>query len=71
MTHATHPNATLTPAGRLKMARLVVKKGWTEALAAERFSVSITTVRRWAARYRDARERGLPPLAAIDRKSVV
>ena len=38
--HATHPNATLTPAGRLKLARLVVDKGWTLARAAERFSVA-------------------------------
>jgi transposase InsO family protein len=69
MTHATHPNATLTPAGRLKMARLVVKKNWTEVLAAERFSVGITTVRRWVGRYRDALERGLPPLAAMQDRS--
>jgi transposase InsO family protein len=57
MNHATHPNAvhpnaTLTPAGRLKLARLVVVNGWTLARAAERFSVSVTTVRRWADRYR-------------------
>src|SRR4051794_4497967 len=52
MTHATHSNATLTPAGRLKLARLVVVQGWTLARAAERFSVSITTARRWAGRYR-------------------
>ena len=25
--HATHPNATLTPPGRLKLARLVVDQG--------------------------------------------
>ena len=50
--HATHPNASLTPAGRLKLARLVVEKRWTLARAAERFSVSITTARRWADRYR-------------------
>lgn len=69
MTHATHPNAVLTPAGRLKMAQLVVKNGWTEALAAERFSVGITTVRRWAGRYRDAIEQGLSPLAAMQDRS--
>jgi transposase InsO family protein len=50
--HATHPNATLTPVGRLKLARLVVDKGWTLARAAERFSVGVTTARRWAERYR-------------------
>jgi hypothetical protein len=52
MTHATHANATLTPTGRLRLARLVVVKKWTLARAAERFSVSITTARRWAERYR-------------------
>jgi transposase InsO family protein len=52
MMHATHPNATLTPTGRLRLARLVVVQGWTLARAAERFSVSITTARRWAERYR-------------------
>ncbi|NYI44063.1 hypothetical protein BJ993_001143 [Nocardioides aromaticivorans] len=44
----THANATLTPAGRLRLAKLVVEQGWTYARAAERFSVAITTVRRWA-----------------------
>jgi hypothetical protein len=33
MTHATHPKATLTPTGRLKLARLVVVQGWTSARA--------------------------------------
>ena len=48
----THANATLTPAGRLRLAQLVVDHDWTYARAAERFSVSITTARRWALRYR-------------------
>jgi transposase InsO family protein len=48
----SHANATLTPQGRLKLARLVVEKGWSYARAAERFSVSATTARRWAGRYR-------------------
>jgi len=62
--HATHPNATLTPPGRLKMARLVVDKGWTLARAAERFSVSVTTARRWADRYRQFGAAGM-----VDRSS--
>lgn len=49
----SHANATLTPAGRLRLAKLVVEKRWTYARAAERFSVSITTARRWAQRYRE------------------
>ena len=49
----SHANATLTSAGRLRLARLVVDKGWSYARAAERFSVSATTARRWAGRYRE------------------
>src|SRR5687768_7483638 len=64
MTHATHPNATLTPTGRLKLARLVVVQGWTLARAAERFSVSVTTARRWADRYRRLGAAGM-----VDRSS--
>ena len=49
----SHANATLTPAGRLRLAKLVVDRRWSYARAAERFSVSITTARRWADRYRE------------------
>lgn len=48
----SHANATLTPAGRLRLAQLVVDRGWSYVRAAERFSVSPSTARRWAARYR-------------------
>ncbi len=47
----SHGNATLTPAGRLRLARCVVVKGWTLATAAQRFSVSVSTVVRWRDRY--------------------
>ncbi|QSR27500.1 IS481 family transposase [Nocardioides aromaticivorans] len=60
----THANATLTPAGRLRLAKLVVEQGWTYARAAERFSVAITTVRRWATRYRLSGKSGM-----VDRSS--
>jgi transposase InsO family protein len=46
-----HGNALLTPAGRLKLARAVVEEGWTLAMAAERFSVAVSTVVRWRDRY--------------------
>ena len=49
--NAPHPNATLTPAGRLRLARCVVERGWALTVAAQRFSVSVTTVRRWRDRY--------------------
>ena len=42
----THANATLTPNGRLRLARLVVEDGWPPARAAERFSVSTNTAKR-------------------------
>ena len=55
----THANATLTPAGRLRLAKLVVEGCWSYARAAERFSVSITTARRWAQRYRELGKDGM------------
>lgn len=48
----SHANAQLTPAGRLRLARLVVDEGWTLARAAERWNCSVTTAKRWADRYR-------------------
>jgi transposase InsO family protein len=48
----SHANAQLTPAGRLRLAQLVVDKGWPLRRAAERWNCSVTTARRWAARYR-------------------
>jgi transposase InsO family protein len=47
-----HSNALLSEAGRLRLARCVVEDGWPLRRAAERFQVSATTARRWAARYR-------------------
>src|SRR3954452_17833894 len=67
----SHANATLNEGGRLKMARLVVVDRWTQVLAAERFSISITTVRRWVARYRQVAASGRVPTRAdmVDRSS--
>jgi transposase InsO family protein len=65
--HAIHANAVLTPIGRLKLAEHVVDQGWTLARAAEKFSVSITTARRWAQRYRAHPDLGLA--AMLDRPS--
>ncbi|MDT9595411.1 leucine zipper domain-containing protein, partial [Nocardioides zeae] len=48
----SHANACLTPAGRLRLARLVVEKGWPLRRAAERWNCSVTTAKRWADRYR-------------------
>ena len=48
----SHGNASLTPTGRLRLARCVVDDGWPLRRAAERFGVSPTTAQRWATRYR-------------------
>src|SRR5215207_11709227 len=47
-----HANAFLTPAGRLRLARLVVDHGWSHARAAERFQCSPATAKKWADRLR-------------------
>ena len=60
----SHANAQLTPAGRLRLAQLVVDKGWTLARAAERWNCSVTTAKRWADRYRQAGRAGI-----VDRSS--
>jgi transposase InsO family protein len=60
----SHANATLTPAGRLRLAQLIVDQGWPYARAAERFSVGTTTARRWATRYRELGKAGM-----VDRSS--
>ena len=54
-----HRNAALTPKARLKLARVVLDEGWHERRAAERFQVSHTTARRWAARLQQARAAGV------------
>ena len=48
----SHANAQLTPAGRLRLARLIVEKNWTLRRAAERWNCSVSTAKRWADRYR-------------------
>lgn len=67
----SHGNATLTAAGRLRLARYHVEERATLAQTAERFQVSATTVRRWVGRYRQVLAGGRPPVAAdmADRSS--
>jgi hypothetical protein len=48
----SHPNATLTPRTRLRLARLIVDQGWNYATAATMFMVAEKTARKWADRYR-------------------
>jgi transposase InsO family protein len=60
----SHANAQLTPAGRLRLAQLIVDKGWTLRRAAERWNCSVTTAKRWADRYRTHGRAGM-----VDRSS--
>jgi transposase InsO family protein len=55
----SHANAALTPRARLRLARLVVDRGWPIARAAERYDVSWPTAKRWASRYRALGEAGM------------
>lgn len=46
-----HPNAMLTPAGRLRMVRCVLEDDWTIEATAERFQLDAKTVRKWRDRF--------------------
>ncbi|GAA4083072.1 IS481 family transposase [Nocardioides kongjuensis] len=48
----SHANAALTPRARLRLAQLVVDRGWTYAAAAKMFMVAPRTAKKWADRYR-------------------
>ena len=50
---------TLTPTGRLRLARCVVDQGWPMRRAAELFGVSLTTAQRWSGRYRAQGQSGI------------
>lgn len=54
-----HPNAALTPRGRLKMVRLVIVDGWTIEAAADKFQVDAKTVTKWRHRFLAEGEAGL------------
>ena len=60
----SHANAQLTPAGRLRLAQLVVDKKWPLRRAAERWNCSVSTAKRWADRYRAEGRAGM-----VDRSS--
>jgi transposase InsO family protein len=59
VSYVTHARAALNPAGRLKIAQLVVNDGWAQARVAERFQVARGTVSKWVARYRAEGKAGL------------
>ena len=60
----SHANATLTPLGRLQLARYHAQERATLAATAERFQVSTTTVRRWVGRYHQVVAAGGRPTTA-------
>src|SRR6201998_1663939 len=63
-TFMVHANATLTPRGRLLLARRIVDEGWSIARAAEQFHVAWPTAKRWAIRYA-----AMGPAGMADRSS--
>lgn len=60
----SHANAALTPRARLRLAQLVVDRGWTYAEAAKMFMVAPRTAKKWADRYRTEGVAGM-----VDRSS--
>jgi transposase InsO family protein len=60
----THINAPLSETGRLRLARLIVEDGWVLRRAAERFSCSPATAKKWADRYRLAGAAGMRDLSS-------
>jgi transposase InsO family protein len=48
----SHANAALTPRARLRLAELIVDRGWTYAAAAKMFMVAPRTAKKWADRFR-------------------
>src|SRR5687768_16110099 len=60
----SHANAALTPRARVRLAELVLARGWTYAAAAKMFMVSPRTAKKWADRYRAEGAAGM-----IDRSS--
>lgn len=59
----------MSPAGRLKIARLVLHDGWAQVRVAECFQVARGTVSKWVARYRVEGEPGLEDRSSRPRHS--
>ena len=60
----SHANAALTPRARLRLAVLIVERGWSCSTAAAMFMVTPRTARKWADRYRSE-----GPAGMVDRSS--
>ena len=48
-----HRNAKSTPASRLRMVQRILLEGWSYAVTAEAFAVSVRTVAKWVRRFRE------------------
>ncbi|MCX6401982.1 MAG: IS481 family transposase [Propionibacteriales bacterium] len=55
----SHANAALTPRARLRLAQLIVDRGWTHTAAAKMFMVAPRTAKKWADRYRAEGQAGM------------
>jgi transposase InsO family protein len=65
----THANAALTPRARLRLALLVVDRGWTCSAAAKMFMVSPRTAAKWVERYRLEGAAGMADRSSRPRRS--
>ena len=65
----SHANAALTPRARLRLAQLVVDRGWTYATAAKMFMVAPRTAKKWADRYRNEGPAGMADRSSRPRTS--
>ena len=65
----SHANAALTPRARLRIAQLVVDRGWTYSAAATMFMVAPRTARKWADRYRTEGPAGMVDRSSRPRRS--
>ena len=65
----SYANAALTPRARLRLAQLVVDRGWTYATAAKMFMVAPRTAKKWADRYRNEGPAGMADRSSRPRTS--
>jgi transposase InsO family protein len=65
----SHANAALTPRARLRLAQLVVDRGWSCSAAAAMFMVCPRTARKWADRYRSEGAAGMADRSSRPRSS--
>jgi transposase InsO family protein len=65
----SHANAALTPRARLRLAQLVVERGWTYSTAAKMFMVAPRTARKWTDRYLAEGATGMADRSSRPRRS--